>query len=204
MVAKFYRLFLCFFLVIDLTFLIGCQASHRNIKINLPLSIKDTEKIPLRGGLYLDPKMMNYMKETQGPTAKLILHMGAALSEGAGNIMKKAFKETVVIYTKDKELIPQGLDVLIIPEIERIHDEPKAGIHIPMLVKIKWTIQDINGKIYYMNAFTGEAKTKYGNTFTLIDRICDAYQIAIEEQFSKAYIGITSANWWESIKKETK
>ena len=201
MVSKCHGLSLWFFLVMNLIFLIGCQASHRNITINLPLSPNDTQKIPLRGGLYLDPKMMNYTKETEAVAGKLILHMGEALSEGAENIMKRAFQGIVIIYTKDLELIPKGLDVLVIPEIERIHDDPTGGIHIPMLVKIKWTVQDINGKIYYMNAFTGEAKTKYGTTLTLVDRKCEAYRIAIEEQFSKAYIGITSVNWWASIKK---
>jgi len=201
MVSKFNRLFLCFFLVINLIVLIGCGASHRNIKINLPLPIKETEKIPLRAGLYLDPKLMNYTKETLGPVSGLYLHMGKALSEGAENITKKAFKETIVIYTKDLELIPKGLDVIIIPEIERIYDDPTR--RLPHLVKIKWTIQDINGKIYYMNAFSGEFKSKRGNTFTMIDKISEAYEIAIAEQFSKAYIGMTSANWWESIKKST-
>lgn len=202
MLSKFNRLFLWFFLVINLIFLIGCAASHRDININLSLAIKDTEKIPLRAGLYLDPKMMNYTKETLGPASALFLHMGKALSEGAENITKKAFKETVIIYTKDSEVIPKGLDVIVIAEIEKIFDEPAR--RLPNLVKIKWTIQDIYGKVYYMNAFTGEAETKYGTTFSLIDRICEAYRKAIEEQFAKAYMGITSANWWESIKKETK
>jgi hypothetical protein len=185
-----------------LSFSVGCQTPHKKIQITIP--VKEKEKIPLRVGLYLDPKSMNYSKivPPDYPNLKGIIHMGEALSKGAETVIGSAFKEVVNIYTKDRELIPKGLDALVIPEIEKIYDTVKTR-HPEAIVSIKWSIQDINGRILYMNTFTGDVKFKFAAFVSPFERLCEAYTKAIEDQFAKAYIGITSTNWWQTAKKET-
>ena len=194
----FYKLLMLIFIP---ALLVGCQ-SQKVYKIQTKLLIpsKEEGKIPLRAGLYLDPKLRNYSSG--------IIHMGEALSNGAQNIIFSAFKDVVIIYTMDPELIPKGLDALVIAEIDggyfKETSEGTVNLEWTIIVKIKWTIQDTNGKTLYLNTFMGESKFRQVPRWSFFRKRCEAYTKAIEEQFTKAYIGITSANWWESIKKETK
>ena len=210
MIVKFNKLFFSqlMLLIITSIFLSGCQ--HQKIykmQTNLSISIKEIEKIPFRVGLYIDPELMNFSMRSRYISG--IIYMGEALSKGAENIVSKAFKEAVNIYTKDPELISKGLDVLVlvIPEIDKIYvfgEEGGLGSYTTVIVKIKWSIKDKNGKILYMNTFTGEEKYRRPNTiFSMFPRLCEGSTKATEDHFTKAFIGITSTNWWGSFKKDT-
>jgi len=208
MIVKFNKLFFSqlMLLIITSIFLSGCQ--HQKIykmQANLSISIKEIEKIPFRVGLYIDPELMNYSMRSRYIPG--IIHLGESLSKGAENIVSKAFKETVIIYTKDPELIPKGLDALVIPEIDKIYvfgEEGGIGSYTTVIVKIKWSIIDKNGKILYINTFTGEEKYRRPTTiFSMFPRLCEGSTKATEDHFTKAFIGITSTNWWGAIKRET-
>ena len=186
----------------------GCSTSPNFVKvqINSSLPFREVEKIPLRVGLYLDPNLINYSKTPRWEDRNFVIQMGDALSNGAQNVANRAFKEVVNIYTIDAELLPKGLDALVIPEVDRIYGG--YGTERPLgtvIVRIRWRIIDLSGKVIYMNTFGAESKWSIFTTTALnyFDVVSRNYTKAIEEQFINAYIGITSTNWWESIKKET-
>jgi hypothetical protein len=182
--------------------LTGCPHPkiHR-IQANFSTPNKDTKQIPLRVGLYLDPKLINFIK-VPAPKYSNKIDMGDALGKGAQYIVNKAFREVVSIYTTDPELIPKGLDALIIPEIDDIQESDEMNVYKKygtVTVKIKWTIKDVNNKTIYVNTLTGEATYKHWPT---VQRE-EGYTRAVEDQFTKAYIALTSTNWWQAVKKET-
>jgi hypothetical protein len=213
MTKKFARFRLYHFVVffVILNFLIGCRTAYKKIEPDLLIPIGQQGKIPLRAGLYLDQKLKNFSK---GPGATEIAYiegkidMGEALSKGAENVVKKSFKEAVTIYTLQIESIPKGIDVVVFPEIDKIYGGYTGEMISPLqaypevVVRIKWNIMDVNNdlRILYLNTFTGEAKYRKHYAPTSFPRLCEAYEKAIKDQFTKAYIGITSTKWWESIK----
>jgi hypothetical protein len=214
MTTKFarFRLYESVVFIGILILLIGCRTAYKKIEPNLLISVESKDKIPLRAGLYLDRRLINFSK---GPGSAEIAYiegkidMGEALSRGAEVLAKKSFKEVVVVYTMESRSLPKELDVLVFPEIDKIY----GGYHAEMIsafqaypevvVRIKWNIMDVNNNLrtLYMNTFTGEAKYRRQPAATSFSRLCEAYTKAIEDQFSKAYIGISSTNWWKSIEK---
>ena len=198
----FYRLLL---LILMPALLVGCQ-SQKVYKIQTKLLIPNKEegKIPLRAGLYLDPKFLNYVKDP-GINYFYKVDMGEALSKGTQYIVEKAFKEVIVVYTLDIELIPKGLDVLVMPEIDKIYEFGEENIRKKSgtaTVRIKWTITDMNRKILYTNIFTGEAIYKKWPLAAHPEENPEGYARALDDQFTKAYLAITSSNWWESLKNK--
>ena len=197
---------LCFYqfvvFIVILSLLSGC-VHPKNVQISLPIPVEETEKIPLRAGLYLDKQFTNY-----SITYLAVINVGEALSKGAENIINKAFQEGVTIYTTDLTMIPKGLDVLVIPEIDRIyvyeHGLGSYWSNTSVIARIKWRIQDMNGKIVFMNTFTGEDMYKRpANIYSMSSRACKGAAKALENHFTKAFVGLTSIKWWELIKKET-
>lgn len=175
----------------------GCHI-HKQVEISLPIPVKEVEKIPLRVALYLDSSLTYYSKGPGG--GQYTLKMGEAFSKGAEYIGNKAFREVITVETKDPEKIPKGFDALIILEVDRIYGGVPNERSRLALVKIVWTIQDMNGKLLYRNSFGAEAYMSIPFTSS---KASGAYAKAIEEQFTKAFVGITSVKWWESIKTET-
>ena len=213
MATIFARFRVCQFavLIVILSVLIGCRTAYKKIEPDLLIPIGQEGKIPLRACLYLNRRLMNFSKGPGPADVAYIegkIDMGEALSKGAENVAKKAFIEVVTIYTMGPASIPEGIDVVVIPEIDKIyggyHGEMISALqaHPEVVVRIKWNIMDANNnlRILYMNTFTGEAKYRRQWAPTSFPRLCKAYEKAIKDQFAKAYIGITSTKWWESIK----
>lgn len=204
---KLFKLISSRILLFIMILLCGCSTSATLVKvqINSSLPLREAEKIPLKVGLYLDPKFINYSKTPGRVDRNFVLQMGEALSNGAQNVTNRAFREVVNVYTIDAELLPKELDALVIPEVDRIYggyaSERPLGT---VLVRIRWKIIDLSGKVFYMNTFVAESKWNIFTTTAVnyFKVISETYTKAIEEQFIKAYIGITSTNWWQSIKKE--
>ena len=205
---KLFKLISSRILLFIMILLCGCSTNPTFVKvqINSSLPFREVEKIPLRVGLYLDPNLINYSRTPpRWEDRNFVIQMGEALSNGAQNVTNKAFREVVNVYTIDAELLPKGLDALVIPEVDRIYGG--YGTERPLgtvIVRIRWRIIDLSGKVIYMNTFGAESKWSIFTTTALnyFDVLSRNYTKAIEEQFIKAYIGITSTNWWELIKKE--
>ena len=199
---RFHRLF---FSIVILSFLFSCSI-NKKVEINQPIIVKGIEKIPLRAGIYLNQEFRNFVKTNR--IGDVVIYMGESLSKGAEEIVDKAFREVVILHTKDLGLMPKEVQVLILPEIEKIYGgvqgEIVAGWKDIVLVRIKWTIMDRNGKILYMNTFASEAEYKrkqFTSGSTRVTWICEAYAKAIENNLQEAFVSITSTRWWHSIKE---
>ena len=194
-------------LIVAFILLSGCyHPKIHKMQINLLIPDREAEKIHLRVGLYLDPQFTNcIVVPPWGTNFYRRIEMGEALSKGSEYILNRSFKEVVTIYTMDAKLIPKGLDALVIPEIDRIYENAQDPFkkHSAVTAKIKWTIIDMNKKVLYKNTFIGEAKYKFWPLAAHPEEIPAGYTRAVEDQFRKAYIGITTTKWWESLKKET-
>jgi hypothetical protein len=91
------------------------------------------------------------------------------------------------------------------PEIDKIYEFGEENIRKKSgtaTVRIKWTITDMNRKILYTNIFTGEAIYKKWPLAAHPEENPEGYARALDDQFTKAYLAITSSNWWESLKNK--
>lgn len=201
----FFRDFLI--LIIILGFSSACRTTlNEKIRTDLSITVNEVGKIPLRVGLYLSPEFMNYSKTPSHYSESGRIQMGEALSKGAEDITNKAFKQVVTIYKTDPESFPKGLDAIIIPEVEKTYGgfvgelTRQYSYYQTVTVKLKWTIKDMNQKTLYTNTFTTEVEYRNDPVFGQRERLLKAYTKAIEDQFAKAFSGITSINWWGGIK----
>lgn len=192
------------FFILILNFLMACgEVSPNIIEINQPIIVKEIEKIPLRAGLYLNQYFRDFRKGS--------IFLGYSFTKAAEEIANKAFEEVVAIDTRDPDLIPKNIEAIVIPEIEKVYgvnpaeDPNRFGHYGTILVRIKWSIFDMKGRILYMNTFESEAKVR--KTFStpkgFDTRLCEAYTQAIKDNFEKAFISISSTNWWKPRKEKT-
>jgi hypothetical protein len=199
-----------FFLILISTFFTACAASPKKVQINEPIIVNQVEKIPLRVGLYLGEYFKTFKKEHRG---ERVIYMGESLWKGAEEVADKVFEKVINVQIGDPKsirFIPERIEALVFPEIDKIWggypDEiQKVFAKGVVLVRIKWSIFDGKGKILYMNTFGSEGKYQkmYGTPEGIATRVCEAYTQAIKDNFAKAYVGISSTNWWQSFKKET-
>jgi hypothetical protein len=179
---------LCLSIAVSLLF--GCTQY-----VDFPITVTQTDgitRIPLRAGLY----MTKEFKELTPLLYKVEFHtdvfgkVGEALRNGATNLVNRSFKEAVIL-EQPEQAASKNLDVLVVPAIDAINND--------IGVKIKWTIKDMNGKIVYMNTFTGTAAGKEIKGIRFTTKVVNAWTLAIEDHFDKAYAGISGSKWWDGI-----
>jgi hypothetical protein len=179
-------------LIIPFSLFLSCT-NYVKLPIVLSLQPNDIDKIPLRAGLYMPKEFKDYTPLV----GKIEFHteiyykIGEALSNGANEILNKAFRETVIL-DQEENAASKNVDVVVIPEIDSI----TAKSFNFATARIKWTIRDLNKKVLYLNTFVGEGKGEGFRGPTIME---SAYTHAIEDQFNKAFFGITKNKWWEGI-----
>jgi hypothetical protein len=180
--------FICFLLII-LFCLTGCT---KYLEFKPKLSYPElSNKIPLRAGLYLPTTFTEFTPPLYKVDFTVVYgKVGKALTEGTISMTKKSFKEVVILEEQDQAAINK-VDVIITPKCEHI-----SYYSFPAVVKLQWTITDMNDKILYMNSFEGSSN-KYKGLGESIS--FTKFTFALEDQFNKAFDGITKTKWWEGI-----
>jgi hypothetical protein len=157
----------------------------------------DAPPIPLRAGLVVTKNFRTASAAGGYNGVGFMATIGPALTQAAGNMVRRAFKDTVIINvdeaTKiDAISVPAGIDVLVIPVIKNVSAPirriggAKEGWFAQVV--IRWNILK-DGQIVYMNTFTGESR-KYG------ERMDESLALALKDHFDQAYRGIVTSNWW--------
>lgn len=166
------------------------------VSLNAP--IKD--KIPIRVGYYLQPEYCNlrYFKMTLGGSTNLFI--GETMCNGIETMLRTAFRDVVKLSSIDADMKSQMIKAVVIPEIIAI------DINIPAmttkdettLIKMKWTIIDAEKNILWTDTITGEAHKFCMTTYCRRGMM----EVAIQDQFQKAFESVLKQEWWESVKKE--
>jgi hypothetical protein len=192
--------------------LIGCSKTYLSVQPKI-IPVKKLEKIPLSVALYMDRPLSVWVYDPcidigSAPGSCLFeISMGAALSDGAEFVAREAFKDVIIIDSTEAKIISEELEALVIVEVDKIYSNETIKMTFShygtVTVRLKWTIQDPKGKKIYFNTFVGEAKYRRAPTITMGERMKEAFSKASEEQFRKAFEGITSARWWKLVNKNT-
>ena len=172
-------------LVVVLLFVAGCGIPPwADFHIEPPAPTK----IPLRVGLYLSPAFRSYYHTYQGiPTYP----MGGAMSNISERALKAVFQEVVVLDEKAFDLAKNDVRAVISPEM--VATENTWSV---FRITCKWTIASTDGKILYVNTFTGDGND---NSFVGNTRIGKAMANATKDMFQKFLSHMTSVKWWEDI-----
>lgn len=179
---------------------------HANIPQDYEIpSYKTAEKIHLKMGLFLNPDI-NKINIYSTPRQGLIVHIGNSLSRNAEKMTKDIFNEVIVFSGNAlKEPIgPKKVDAIITPEVTSVnlHILQKSFSQVlDCMIIIKWTIVDRNGKLLYVNTFTGEARYEPYRPFGGENRARECVINAIDDHFRKAYQAIANTKWWHDIKQ---
>jgi hypothetical protein len=162
------------------------------------------EPIPLNAGLFLSEEIKSYEWRAKAGAYPCCLEMGKALSNGAEATVRKAFNHVVVLDSPDAKQAKENILVIIYPEIIAVEGVPVAtdsgvfvrGFRLKCQVKIKWTIKSRDGKIIFMNTFTGEENWPHG-AGNPCKKIYETFNKAVEQHFNNALTGILSSPWWK-------
>jgi hypothetical protein len=160
-------------------------------EINLSQTISN--KIPLKVGLYLSSSLCNYHYRGafEGQWTGDFL-LGDSVCTSAPIFFKKFFTE--VIITDGKTDLSNNLKLIISPEI--IEAETRGPTQ-ETRITIKWTFVSPEGKVYYLNTVTGNARSDIGIFLPKRGRV--AFTNALTDHFQKLQVDIHNSKWWENI-----
>jgi hypothetical protein len=178
------RLFLCGVILVTS----GCHAGIREYT----LQASPSPRIALRVGLYMSPAFRAYRDNLVG-------ELGDGMRRGAEQAARQAFEEVVIIDSLSSAEIPRrAIKAIVSPEIVKV-GAVAWGVPgwLTYEITCTWTIWSADGKVVYMNTFTG---TGTGRAFVASTRVSTAMTFAAKDQYNKFLAHVASNRWWEGIK----
>lgn len=152
-----------------------------------------TIQIPLRAGLYIEPKYCEFETVLRNDT---IISVGDGFSKGAEKVLRQAFHEVVVIDSQGPETNDQDIEIKVTFRVVHMSLLPTSS-----RIAFEWTMLGRDGRTLYLNTFLGEAGTK-----NMPESDSEGYEMWLSERFSLAAKGsfqrflthILSSRWWRS------
>lgn len=171
--------------------LIGCVFPVKldDFKIEQPAK----SKIPLRVGLYLSPKVCNYVHVA----GNFRISLGEGVCSNARGVLRNVFNEVILLDEKESDLAKHGIKAVVSPEIiETEIIEGAFGPHGDFLLTCKWTITSADGKILYMDTVKGIGSD---SSFLGSTRFSRNASITVKDHYQKLISHMLSSRWWEDI-----
>jgi len=202
-------------LIFLLFFLSSCTTytyiAPKNLALQEPTLAQG--KIPLRIGLLLQPEICRYeiLKERRG--IQLHYQIGESLCDGIIRMFNLMFKEVTVFESIGSNNMVQGLNAIIVPEVET------SSILLPVmktqplevLLRIKFSAWDINRKIIWADTYQGESRVEF-QKFNLLhlpgffevakkekEDMISSLKLALEDLLKNTQEGMTATKWWLRI-----
>ncbi|MGD1276905.1 MAG: hypothetical protein ABR964_06755 [Tepidisphaeraceae bacterium] len=155
--------------------------------------------IPLRAGLYLSPVLCRLQVPMWREGTLISLNtqyavLGPALAADSETVVRRAFQHAVLVNSPDPTQMSPDLDVLVIPEPEQVG----VGLEGAVL-RMRWTVKNRAGRTVYLNSFRSAKYSGYNDTFFAWEhrsQAIAAMDSAMEEQFNKAFAGMTTSPWY--------
>jgi hypothetical protein len=135
-------------------------------------------------------------------SAPVFIDLGDALSSGAERMLNLLFQKVVIIQDMHlKDVSRSDIDAIVTPEVVKA-DFVAIGwpaiTHDQCLIILKWSIIDKDGKMIYVNTFSGEGRRKRTKftSWTVDEQINECMILALKDHFHKALGDISSAKWY--------
>jgi hypothetical protein len=157
-----------------------------------------TNKIPLKGGLYLT----NEFRKAQYPMrAKQMVFgvasVGDALTNNTEKLISDIFQETMTLDRTEITSAPlsQKCDVVITPEVVRLHFEVESTIPARAIIQtiIKWNIVSPEGKEIYSTTIKSDditvSRPRGKEERSIVQ--------SLRDNFEKAREDIYGSGWWK-------
>jgi len=194
--SKLKALVLCLLQLSCILFLTSCLPRTIQKDIGLtPAGVSN--KIPLKAGLYLTTEFKNARYPLRGGHRVLGLpSAGDALSSNSENIISDIFQEAVTLGPTEitSASLSQKCDVIITPEVIRLHLEEQATIPGRCVAQtfIKWNIVSLDGKEIYVTTIKSDEIIIYRHR-----KVERCIVPALKDNFEKAREDIYSSGWWK-------
>jgi hypothetical protein len=198
---------------------VGCTTFRYTANKDFEIPVPTANKIPIRIGLYkpLDVCQHEIIKGRRDH--RTVYQFGDAICNGIERILSGIFNEVVALESIDSDVSKYGVKAIVVPEIV-LSNVLLGGTKFQdfeVLIRIKYTVTDNNKKILWMDTFQGEGRIKQDKSFIyksgflppLMIYLCitqekrdmlKGMQLALEDHFRNALVGMLSSRWWESIK----
>jgi hypothetical protein len=154
-----------------------------------------SNKIPLRGGLYLSKDFRNAKYPIRDRATFFgVVSAGDTLCYNSEKIMKNIFQEITVLESMriTSESKSQEYDVIITPEVVKLDYQLITTIPVRCLVEtvIKWNIASPEGKEIFISTIRSDEVKISGPK----EERC--IKPSLENNFRKAQEDIYSSGWW--------
>ena len=160
----------------------------------------DDKKVHARAGYFVKPSLCKWIVFAQNNAGPF--EIGETLCSGIDTVMQKAFREKIKLSSLD-DVKSQNVDLIVIPEIVNFNDinlyrNPGFG-KSSLVVKIKWTVQDKEKDILFVQTITGEVEGTAHSRWGLQELM----EKGLQDHFQKALESLLAQDW-DSLLKEAK
>lgn len=199
-------------------FIAGCTTFRYSVREDFKVLVPTTNRIPIRVGLYMPSDVCQYEIKKERRGFLVVYHFGESICNGVERMLRGAFNEVVVLESIASDMSKYGIKAVVIPQIDsgNILLGGTKFQDLKALIRIKYTATDINGKTLWIDTFQGEGRKKWDKSFIYKSAFIPplmiykaatqekkdmlmVMQLALEDHFHNALVGMLSSRWWESI-----
>jgi hypothetical protein len=175
----------------------SCTGQTMRIRVEPGVEFQDTRKFPAKIGLFAGPEYCQYALSKKWYSDNVIIQLGPALCDGTEKMLRSIFDQVNILKSIESSASLTEINAIVIAQVvsSDIILPTFRWEEIAALITVKYTFLDsLNRNTIWVDTFQGQGSTKLGSVLSSSKNIQKAMELAVEDQFHKAFEGIFNSN----------